>query len=239
MTFTALCMLRLLGDDFSRVERRAVLRAMRALQQPDGNFQPVASGAESDVRFVYCAACVCTLLQDWSGMDVAAATRYLLSCLSYEGAFGAQPGLEAHGGTTYCAYAALWLMGAADRVPREPLLRWCLDRQLSGFQGRCNKDPDTCYSFWIGATLALLGVTHLVHAPALRAFSLACQQPVGGFSKCEDAHPDLLHTYLSLAGLALLGCDGLAPLHPALNISQRAAEGLIVPLPVPAQNPPA
>jgi prenyltransferase beta subunit len=24
---------------------------------------------------------------------------------------------------------------------------------VSGFQGRLGKDPDSCYSFWIGATL--------------------------------------------------------------------------------------
>lgn len=33
------------------------------------------------------------------------------------------------------------------------LKRWLIFRQQSGFQGRPNKDVDTCYSFWIGATL--------------------------------------------------------------------------------------
>jgi len=32
-----------------------------------------------------------------------------------------------------------------------------------GFTGRVNKAPDTCYSFWVGGTLALLGEFHLVH----------------------------------------------------------------------------
>ena len=35
----------------------------------------------------------------------------------------------------------------------ERIERWCIMRQLSGFQGRPNKPVDTCYSFWIGATL--------------------------------------------------------------------------------------
>lgn len=33
------------------------------------------------------------------------------------------------------------------------LQRWCICRQQTGFQGRPNKPTDTCYSFWVGATL--------------------------------------------------------------------------------------
>ena len=35
----------------------------------------------------------------------------------------------------------------------EKIKRWCLFRQKSGFQGRPNKPVDTCYSFWVGASL--------------------------------------------------------------------------------------
>lgn len=35
----------------------------------------------------------------------------------------------------------------------EGLKRWAIMRQISGFQGRANKPEDTCYSFWVGATL--------------------------------------------------------------------------------------
>jgi len=36
---------------------------------------------------------------------------------------------------------------------KKDTLNWCLSRQVNGFQGRANKPPDTCYSFWIGAAL--------------------------------------------------------------------------------------
>ena len=61
------------------------------------------------------------------------------------------------GGSTFCAVASLFLMGrlhdafAADKL--EGLKRWCLLRQQTGFNGRPNKPVDTCYSFWVGATL--------------------------------------------------------------------------------------
>lgn len=32
---------------------------------------------ENDMRFVYCAACICYILQDWSGMDIEKAVDYI------------------------------------------------------------------------------------------------------------------------------------------------------------------
>src|ERR1700677_4873632 len=86
---------------------------------------------------------------------------------TYEGAFGQGPGHEAHGGSTFCAVASLILMGKLDQVLSgkrvEILKRWCVFKQVGGFQGRPNKDADTCYSFWVGATLKLLSSHHLVN----------------------------------------------------------------------------
>jgi prenyltransferase beta subunit len=55
------------------------------------------------------------------------------------------------------------------------------NQMVLGFQGRINKDPDTCYSFWIGATLKLLGGFDLVEFPMVKGFSLCCEAPTGGF----------------------------------------------------------
>ena len=41
----------------------------------------------------------------------------------------------------------------------EQIKKWCLFRQKSGFQGRPNKPVDTCYSFWLGASLEVKDVT--------------------------------------------------------------------------------
>lgn len=79
-------------------------------------------------------------------------------------------GNEAHGGSTYTAIASLVLMNRLDSlgsVRRDRLIRWCLMRQNNGYNGRTNKDNDSCYSFWIGATLNLLGASkwHLMWWP--------------------------------------------------------------------------
>ncbi len=76
---------------------------------------------------------------------------------SYEYGIGQGPGLEGHGGTTFCAIASLVLMGrlhtAFSKKQIQGIIKWCIFRQQTGFQGRPNKPVDTCYSFWVGATL--------------------------------------------------------------------------------------
>lgn len=49
---------------------------------------------------------------------------------------------------------------------------------------------------------------------------------VGGFSKWPDTYTDPMHTYLGLAGLSLIGENGLLEIEPRLNISKRAYEHL-------------
>jgi len=237
MTYTALSCLVILGDDLSRINRHALVVGVRALQLPDGSFKAALQGGENDMRFLYCAAAICHMLGDWTGMDKSAALDYVVASISYEGGIGQGPGLEAHGGSTYCGVAALSMMGLLGEVGQDrinALIRWCLarqgrqpDRQTgfgSGFQGRPNKPEDTCYSFWVGATLSLLGALEYCDPEASREFVLSTEDPVtGGLAKWTDTQTDALHTYLGLSGLGIVGGEeGLLSVDPALNISQRA-----------------
>lgn len=74
---------------------------------------------------------------------------------SYDFGIGQGPGEESHGGSTYCAISSLYMLNKLDEglLSKEKTLFWLISRQESGFQGRANKPPDTCYSFWIGASL--------------------------------------------------------------------------------------
>jgi geranylgeranyl transferase type-1 subunit beta len=139
---------------------------------------------------------------------------------AYDGAFGLNPDLEGHGGSTYVAVAALSLLNAVDRI-RDPsaLLKWCVRCQGTGYRGRPNKPQDCCYSFWIAATLHLIGAAHLIAPLDNRPFNLQCQHAIGGFAKHPDLLPDVLHAHYGLAGLTLIGHDGLKPIHCALGIT--------------------
>lgn len=230
MTYTAIASLLILGDDLARVNRPAVLAGIKALQLEDGSYKAALQGGENDMRFLYCAAAVCSMLNDWSGMDQELAMNYVVTSIGYDGGIGQGPELEAHGGSTYCAVAALVLMGRLKEVGEDKLRglkRWCISRQQTGFQGRPNKPEDTCYSFWVGATLRLLDIHQLVNAEENRKFVLSTQDPViGGLAKWPDNSPDPLHTYLGLSGLSLAGEPSLEPVDPALNISCRALKHL-------------
>jgi geranylgeranyl transferase type-1 subunit beta len=226
VTYTAMCALRILGDDFSRIDRPAILEALRFLQRPDGSFCPNAGGSESDMRFIYCAAAISYMLQDWSAFNVDKAVQYVISSQSYEYALAQGPGQEGHGGSTYCGLATLKLIGDLHTLPYRPqLVQWLVERQISGFQGRVNKDPDTCYSFWVGASLHMLDAIELVDYRLSKGFTMSCQTQIGGFSKCPNIHPDILHTYFALCGLSLMGSPGLQRLDCALGMTQRASSG--------------
>ncbi|XP_057813740.2 geranylgeranyl transferase type-1 subunit beta [Cryptomeria japonica] len=384
-TYSALSILRIMGDDLAQLDKKILLKSMKNLQQFDGSFTPLHTGAETDLRFVFCAAAICFMLNDWSGMDMHKALGYILSCQSYDGGFGLSPGLESHGlhvdpnalasilenrgnatlcllllkclmqvassssaernwstysfiysvkrnrlgakraedllyvqsylrllshkdpkynvgetrnwdlapecadldatvgqlaqvsieeaatelerdlasgsdipfdsgsidagfeplddlglglygGATYCAIATLKLMGyiTDDPVSKRPtssivdlssVVEWSLQKQTldGGFQGRSNKASDTCYSFWVGGSLKLLGAHDFYDWEALRCFLFTCQSKYGGFSKWPAMFPDLYHSYYGLCGFSLLEEPELAPLCYELGITQKAA----------------
>jgi geranylgeranyl transferase type-1 subunit beta len=239
MTYTALCTLRTLGDDLSRVHAAAVVAALPHLQRPsDGSFHCIAAGSEHDLRFLYCACCICHMLGDWSAMDVEQTVACIRACRNpCDGAFGLVPGQEGHGGSTFCAVASLVLLDRVDHVldaaAKAALVQWCVGKQAEGggLQGRPNKAEDTCYSYWIGGTLVLLGYPDLMDHARLSRFVLKCQSKLGGFSKVKGAYPDVLHAYYSLAYLSLsqdyreeiTEAERLKPVNCTLGIAQDTA----------------
>ncbi|KAF8970759.1 Geranylgeranyl transferase type-1 subunit beta [Entomortierella lignicola] len=224
MTYTALLMLLILGDDLSRVAKEPIIRSLRKLQQPSGCFIPCITDYEPDLRFTYCAATISHILNDWSGFDKKAALRFIQECQTYEHGFSQSPLQETHGGSTYCAIATLGLMGGealedqksfirdvqkgedmaafelrksrAGFIDKEATRRWCLQRQTTGFQGRVNKPTDTCYSFWIGGALATLGSMDLVNFEYNRSYLMETQnKSFGGFGKWVDTYPGMADTH--------------------------------------------
>ena len=138
------------------------------------------------------------------------------------------PGAEAHGGCTYCALAALSLMGSPP--PRvDDVLEWCIKRETGGFHGRLEKESDSCYAWWVGASLRIAsryrGVAYdLLSGAQTKEFLGVCEHKrIGGFRKLPQMqYPDLLHSYFSIAALSIMG--ELPPIICELGISVRAWE---------------
>lgn len=246
MTYTALLSLSILRDNFSRLDRKGLLKFLRSCQNTDGSFSSEPSGGDSDLRTTFCAFAISTMLDDWSGMDVASALQFICSCRTYEGGYGQSPSGEALGGTTYCALAALRLatkqLDPLSLQDRQKTIRWLVQNQASngGFSGRTNKVTDACYCFWCGASLHVLDAGDLVDKAAMSSFIASCQFKYGGIAKIPGEHPDPYHTYLSLAAVALLphsSSEGtswaLCPLDPLLNATYQTSSWARTHIPAP------
>ena len=105
------------------------------------------------------------------------------------------------------------------------LTNWLLWRQRCGFHGRPHKDDDTCYTFWIGSTLKIVGRLDAVSKEEAVHFVLSTQDPLtGGMGKWPQVHADPLHSYMGLSGISLLGECGLEEVEPCLNITRRSRD---------------
>ena len=131
---------------------------------------------ESDTRSTYCVLVIASLLGILTPELCAGVEDWILQCQTYQGGFAGVPGAEAHGGLTYCALGALFLLNSSPEKIREKmdqgqsgvgvgkgfdkLVKWCVDRQTDegGFNGRLNKLVDACYGFWIGALFPMLDI---------------------------------------------------------------------------------
>ncbi|EAY15715.1 Prenyltransferase and squalene oxidase repeat family protein [Trichomonas vaginalis G3] len=220
MTYCALAVLILLGDNLERVEKDRIFAELKSLQLPNGTFMGHHLGSEADLRFTFCAAAICALLGSNGDLNIDSAINYILDCQTYEGGFAHEPGQEAHGGATYCAISSLKIWGAIDRIKdKQALAYWLSQRQDDGFNGRTNKLTDTCYSFWIGAPLKTLGwFDDFVNKERLTTFIFSNYCGHGMFRSNSTAAPDLLHTHFSLVGLSLCGFPGLEQIDSVLGL---------------------
>jgi prenyltransferase beta subunit len=111
-------------------------------------------------------------------------------------------------GLTYCAVASYIILDKPIR-DMDSLTRWLCSRLTElGVNGRTGKIPDSCYVFWVFGTLCNIKKNELFNKELATEFLLYCQTLSGGFSKHlnfdKTEKPDFLHTFYSLASLALL-----------------------------------
>jgi protein farnesyltransferase subunit beta len=183
-----------------------------SLKLPHGGFSIHANG-EWDVRATYTIVSVAKLLNVLTPELQEGVVEFIKNCQTYEGGFGGEPAsAEAHGGYTYCAVAALELLGALGECNLPALRTWLCQRQTSfegGFNGRCNKLVDGCYSFWQGAALAIVSQYFgkkelLCNVKMLQRYILLCAQDLNGGLRDKPSKPrDFYHSCYNLSGLSI------------------------------------
>jgi len=101
---------------------------------------------------------------------------------------------------------------------------WLSRRQtdLGGFNGRPEKLPDVCYSWWILSSMHIIKRDHLVDQEALKGFILRSQDPdEGGIGDRPGNESDIFHTFFGIASLSLIdkSCKyGLKKIDPTFAI---------------------
>ena len=97
---------------------------LKQCRNEEGAFSLHIDG-EVDVRGTYCALVVAKLTNIFDQELFEGTSDWLLKCQTYEGGFGGSPYSEAHGGYTFCALAALTLLGTESQCNLRSLLVKC------------------------------------------------------------------------------------------------------------------
>jgi geranylgeranyl transferase type-2 subunit beta len=133
---------------------------------------------EEDTRFLYAGMLALSLLETLHLVNVDKAVDYIVSCANFDGGYGASPGAESHAMQILVCVAALSVLGRLDAVSDiEKLGRWLSERQVDGggLNGRPEKLEDVCYSWWVAASLKIIGKLHWIDESKLARYILECQ----------------------------------------------------------------
>ncbi|KAK8894096.1 hypothetical protein M9Y10_022528 [Tritrichomonas musculus] len=197
----------ILFDALDEIDHEPIVKWIASLQLEDGSFMGDKWG-EVDTRFSYCALASLSLLGRLDAVDVKKAVEWVKKCQNFDGGFGVVEGCESHAGQVFTALGALTIANAIDIVDKDSLGFWLSERQdpKGGFNGRPEKLPDVCYSWWVGSSIAMINKKNWVDADKLEEFVLSAQDAEdGGISDRPGNFADPFHTFLGMAGLSLFG----------------------------------
>lgn len=210
-------------DCLNEINVEAVAKFVSSLQQPDGSFFGDKWG-EVDTRFSFCAVAILSLIGKIEMVNVDKAVEFVMTCCNSDGGFGSKPFSESHAGLVYCCVGFLSITHSLHRIEGERLAWWLCERQIlpsGGLNGRPQKLEDVCYSWWVLASLTILGRSHWISAEKLEEFILSCQDSdTGGFSDRTGNMPDIFHTLFGVGALSLLDYKDLKKINPTFCMTQ-------------------
>jgi len=202
--------------------------------QQDGSFVG-DQWKEVDTRFSFCAVATLSLLQRLDNdppINIQKAVEFVCSCMNFDGGFGTRPGSESHAGQIYCCVGFLSITKELHRIDADLLGWWLAERQLpsGGLNGRPEKLPDVCYSWWVLSALSIIGRLSWIDSDALTKFILASQDDeTGGISDRPGDYPDPFHTLFGVAGISLMKkSDKVGPINPVYCMPQNVIDRLAV-----------
>lgn len=199
-------------EAYKLIDRKKIYDLLISLKQPDGSFL-VSIDGESDIRSTEVAIVISKYLNILDDKISEKTADFVLSCQNYDGGFSPVPHCESHGGYIYCGIACLAILNRLEDINLSSCIRYLSSRQsefAGGFNGRTNKLVDTCYTFWIGATMRIIcdhfKIPEFWDKNSLTQYCLcACQFLFGGFCDHPPSQADPFHTIYTLAGIGVAG----------------------------------
>uniref|UniRef100_A0A060T982 Geranylgeranyl transferase type-2 subunit beta n=1 Tax=Blastobotrys adeninivorans TaxID=409370 RepID=A0A060T982_BLAAD len=210
-------------DAIDQIDAELVSNYIVSLQLEDGSVMGDEYG-EIDTRFVYIAVQALSILDKLEKFNADAAVDFIRRCHNFDGGFGLMPGAESHAAQVFVCVAALDILGRLDEFDKDLIGWWLCERQVpsGGLNGRPEKLPDVCYSWWVLSSLAMLGHLDWIDGPKLREFILDAQdEEAGGIADRKGDVADVFHTVFGIAGLSLLGYEGLEKVNATYCLSER------------------
>jgi len=221
----------------SCIDTESLKKFLLKMREPGGGFF-LHDGGEVDIRGTYTALAIADLLGFLPCPELTdGVAEWIKTCITFEGGLAGEFGDEAHGGYAFCGLAALKILGKMDMIDMEYFTRWATQRQMrfaGGFQGRCNKLVDSCYSYWVGGCFPLIkeyfesksGKSEpiLMNVNQLQKYILVCAYTKRGLRDKPGKNPDFYHTCYALSGLSMAQhCDKSSPqiLGDPLNLLER------------------
>ncbi|KAL7288080.1 hypothetical protein TKK_0017869 [Trichogramma kaykai] len=220
-TYAAVNALCVIGsrEAYNIIDRQKTYEFLKSLRTDEGSFHMHVNG-EMDIRGVYCALAVAKLLNIYTPELFKNTEKWVAKCQTWEGGFAGCPGMEAHGGYSFCGLASLVMLNKSNVFNLSAFIRWIVNKQMrleGGFQGRTNKLVDGCYSFWQGGAFPLINsilaaesktknleAYWMFDQKALQEYLLiCCQDPFGGMLDKPGKNSDIYHTCYCLSGLSV------------------------------------
>ena len=111
-----------------------------------------------------------------------------------------------HGALNYCWLGSLFFLNTDKKLKLFfGIKKWLLNRQhifTFGLSGRLSKVPDSCYNFWIGASLILLNIK--IGKELGNSYIFYNDKTSSSFSDRSGKITDSYHICYSISGLSLL-----------------------------------
>ncbi|ODQ78423.1 hypothetical protein BABINDRAFT_39423 [Babjeviella inositovora NRRL Y-12698] len=214
-------------DVLAPSEVDSIVAFIMSLQLENGAFQGDLFG-EVDTRFVYTAINALSILGRLTPTVVDGAVEFISQCANFDGGYGMVPGAESHAAQVFTCVGTLAITNRLDLVDQELLGSWLSERQLpnGGLNGRPEKLPDVCYSWWVLSSLAIIDKLHWIDHAKLYEFILKSQDDKdGGISDRPDNQADVYHTVFGIAGLSLMGYEDLVEVDPVYCMPKSVTDG--------------